>query len=38
MQKSSQGGLEASVAISDASPIIALKHAELLEKLSLLFV
>ncbi|MEB3755903.1 MAG: DUF3368 domain-containing protein [Desulfurococcales archaeon] len=37
MQKNSRGDLETSIAISNTSPLIALKHAELLEKLSLLF-
>ena len=37
MQKNSRGRQEASIAVSDTSPLIALKHAGLLEKLSRLF-
>ena len=37
MQKNSQEKRETSIAVSDTSPLIALKHAGLLEKLSQLF-
>jgi len=37
LQRNSQEKQRASTAISDTSPLIALKHAELLDKLSLLF-
>jgi len=37
LQKNSRGRQEASIAVSDTSPLIALKHAGLLEKLSRLF-
>jgi len=37
LQRNSQEKQRASTAISDTPPLIALKHAELLDKLSLLF-
>ncbi len=37
MQKNSREGQETSVAVSNTSPLIALKHAGLLERLSRLF-